>query len=882
MPDTLQTIISRIDISNFSGEISGIIKGEIRKKGLGKGEVGKGLKQLLQNADDRKKYLHQYEEQLNNTFASLLPKEIILQVNKTNLSEYINDGFRKFTVSTGGKYVDKVLAPALATSINDYAVNSLKEYLDSKKNDLNELVNASLSYLSKQGVKVKEIGEVELAKKLSQIKAQLPGYNLSDALINEVINQANNLIKNNPNEIIISLEGDVKKRFSQKFLNVRQEAEAAAKKSFKELGDSVKKLTENEGVVNDVIDKFKNDVGKREQQIKELEGEINDFLKNGTVDLHALGQKQIEHARLIAENLFHINCLNNYIKQGIKFIDSIDSYKDKAGKIFSGEYLNDFKNKLEELKKPTFSSVVHFATETLAGLDAISGAMEKFGVFKNAAKSVGKFVGYTKIAIGIATSLMPPNPIGIIGALGSLGGLFGGGGPSLEEQMFEEMQKGFNQLNERLDQIEMKIDKLAEMIQESYKNIMQSLQLISNQLKNIAEQLDLNTQMLDYLIYNQYNLVEVVIEGKEQFKELTGLELYRRWYAAYQLTIDALKELLGITSSSKNLQNVIRQDFLIPGLQGKKFKDLAFFESQSYKNSLALFKNIFPKITNDTKTKNLLLLPPQKNKFNTYQQGYDLSLDKATYNFDTATENYFNAYFIAKLVQQYIELQPFFILSKNNQFEPYSTYDELIVHQSDIKDKLGSSKGSLTNLLDAVNYSIIQQSILAGTVMIPFINNALYGNDDSNYQLTIEALKTNELLGKNLAAYFINTKIDKGDLNVFSYLYYEVNNNHTKLNDLNTLLKYGQGKLEFGFDDLNPANPILCLFFKRSPAAEKIRLPVPDLTIIEEGQMLQTSALSSLLEAKEKIITALIDIGFFQKLSTDQQSIYKEVFFFQS
>src|SRR5439155_157469 len=144
-----------------------------------------------------------------------------------------------------------------------------------------------------------------------------------------------------------------------------------------------------------------------------------------------------EHAKLVAENLFHLNFLNEYLKKGIEIIDSIDSYKEKADKIFSGQYLDEFKNKLELLKKPTFSSVVSFASDTLNGLDAIASTMQKFGIFKNAATSVGKFVNYAKVAIGVATALLPPNPIGIISALGSLGGLFGGGGPSIEQQMFE-------------------------------------------------------------------------------------------------------------------------------------------------------------------------------------------------------------------------------------------------------------------------------------------------------------------------------------------------------------------------------------------------------------------------------------------------------------
>jgi hypothetical protein len=164
--------------------------------------------------------------------------------------------------------------------------------------------------------------------------------------------------------------------------------------------------------------------------------------------------------------------------------------------------------------------------------------------------------------------------------------------------------------------------------------------------------------------------------------------------------------------------------------------------------------------------------------------------------------------------------------------------------------------------------------------MIPFINTALFGNNPSNTQTAVDAVRANELLGKNLATFFINTKIDRADLNTFAELYYEVKADQSRLAQMNSLLRYGQNRLEFGFDSTYPANPILCLYFKRSDG-DRIRLTVPDLTVVLEEQMLQTSALSSLLAAKEKIMTALIDIGFFQKLSDSQQSLYREVLFLQ-
>jgi hypothetical protein len=75
---------------------------------------------------------------------------------------------------------------------------------------------------------------------------------------------------------------------------------------------------------------------------------------------------------------------------------------------------------MDQLKQPTLSGVVTFASNALNSAVAIAGVLDKIGVSKDAAKTVSKFVSYAKFAVSLATSLFPPNPLGIIDALGSL------------------------------------------------------------------------------------------------------------------------------------------------------------------------------------------------------------------------------------------------------------------------------------------------------------------------------------------------------------------------------------------------------------------------------------------------------------------------------
>jgi len=902
MPDTLATVLPKIDIRNFSGVVAAIIREETKTLDK-KNSKGEDLKKILSSSKVRKEYIIKYNDHLQKTISDLLPNEVILQVDKNKLNSFANDALRKLKVSTGGKYVDELLAPALGSSIVDYASEAIKDHLLGDEAKLNKVVNTGLSYLSKQGIKIKELDEVAVRKNFDNIQHLLKSDPLIDPyiepLLDTVIQQANNLIKNNPSAIIISATGDVRKKFIQEYHTVLGQVKNVAKNSFNSLAKDIETLTENELKVNEVLDGFKDKIKTGEDSIKNLEGEITKIvksvadIKNLSPDkLKELGDYQLKHAQQVAENLLHANIINSYLNKGVKIITSIDDFEKKAANIVSKDYFNEFKTKLDELRKPTFSSVVTFASETINDLDSFAKTMGALNVFPNAAKSVGKFVGYANIAIGVAAALLPPNPIGIIGALGSLGGLFGGGGPSIEEEMFKAMQDGFKEVNDRLDNIQSSLNNLAKMLQEAYKNIMQSLEKISNQLKRLDEKLTLINEMIHLEIYGEYNMVQSAIESIKNIPNNSrGLDLYKRWYKVDPSFFQALHELDKYTVNPDNLQSLIRKDFTNP--DGHEEKQLiGQIELDNYANTKMLFTQFFKSLDGKSKPKNLLLIPPQSNTPFIYQEGSNLVTEKNNYSFDIATENYYNSYFISRLVDQYITLHPFFIINKNNQFEPYQNIEELISKdsQGDIVAKLGQSSTRLNNLLEVINYSIIQQNILAGATMLPFIDNALYGNDEKTIKLVTDALHSNELLQKNLATYFINARVtpfvDNLDLSTFASLYNEVKVDRKKLADFNNLLsKYGEGRLAFGFDDeQQPDNPLLFLFYTNPQTAEKVPLLVPDLNIILEQQMLYSDVLFALLDAKQKVITALLDLNFFKNIAvTDSDAdVYKQVFFLQS
>jgi hypothetical protein len=894
MPASLAALLPQMDIKNFSGEIAGIVKEELQnevKKGTiksPKGDLSQELKIILQDTKAKDKFLADYEKQFKSTFSiDALSTQVALKVDKDKLRSYVNDTFKKFSVSTGGEYVDKLIVPVMGSAIASFSKSAIHEFVNSKP-DFDKLINTGLSYLAKQGVKVKELGEEQIRTEFHKIQGQLLSKNFKETLLNEVIAKANDLIKTNPATIVLSDVEGIKQKFINDFENVRSQAENAAKASFNELNNHIKELTHNELTVQSVLTHFKDDIAKRADVIKGIEKDIKRFAD--ATDLVNLGNAQIEHAKAVAANIFQTSILNKYLKDGIGFIKSIDSFAAKAEQALSGDKIlhdiNDFKSKLTSLTTPTFSSVVStisFASELTDRAEDVANIVNKLGMH-GAAKSIGKFVGYAKAAIAVAGALLPPNPIGIIGAIGSLGGLFGGGsGPSIEEEMFQAMQDGFKEINGRLDEIQDSISNLTKAVEQSYKNIMQSLQIISNKLEIIKEQLNLTDQMINLIIYGDFNLAEAMLSTREDINE-TGLSFYDAWYNANADTSQRVLSTLNLYISSKdNLSTFIRQDFTNP-LNNRQF-ELGINEKTAYDETKTLFKNIFTDFNDEEAIKNMLHIPSQKNQNTTFSNGINLVPVTKSFDFNNVTQNYFNPSFICKLTEDYFVLHPFFIINKKNTpFIPIDNREDLLKEetQKEIKVKLIQSIKRFSNLLEYIENSIVQQSILSGNLILLRVANIFYGNDALNYQAAIKAVDANELLQKNLAVLLIHLKIQAVDQ--FFDQYSSITNDPEKLRALNSLLVWGEGRLEFGYNTDNPANPLLCLYVLNEKKERVTRLLVPDLDIIQEQQMIYSDAMYSLLAAKQKVMTAIIDIQFFQGLpiAGSQSALYKEIFFLQS
>jgi len=873
----------QISVNNNSGELLNILREQIRNDHA---DPPPPAVALFATGAVRQQFTIDYQNQLLKALTdSCLSVDVLLLADKAKLAAYCDAALTRFASVSGGKYVDQLLAPALANSLLLYAKDDIVSTLALPVNlpKMNGAAVNALSILKAGGYDYHGKTSADIIAKLEQYKNSLPFDKLNDIVFGTIENQCNNLIKNAPATIVFNTSRRLQKDLTNQLNDIRGTATDAVKTSFNLLGKSMQVLSDNEKNVDQVIGNLQQDIKGWQIQIDQQERDMYQDARVNFID----PVKQAAHAQLVAQALYATNVLNTYIKEGTNIISHLDEYKTTAAKLFSGDYLKNLNKQLETLKEPTLSGVVTLATNTADAVGQIGGALAKFGILNPAAAaSVSKFVNGAKVALGVAAALLPPNPLGILGALGGLGGLFGGG-PSqevqLEQQILQEMEQGFNQLNQRLDAIENHLQQLDKEIQAAYTGIMKSLQLITDQLTTIEQKIDLGNEMSKFLIYQDYNLVNTMIQN--DIPDAIGLDHYSRWYNNDQTNDKTLNTLNTFIESRDNLAQVIRADFTNPTLNPnqKSYLAVAGQEITAFNTTLALFLKFNPDIKTNNSRQNLLEVPARKNTSDAVLKGKEIVKSDNLFDFDQATGSYFNSILLMQITNQYLKLHPFFLLSKKNSstYNPVATLQEFVDNQATIADKFEPSRKRLHNLIIYLDYCIIQQCLLAGHTMMSDLTTALF--KDFTYQNeSLTALKNNELLRKNLCIYLLNAMTDEARKDsLYSWLSSAATDN-SKVQSLNTLLIYGAGRLKFSLSS-NPNDHSLYLIYTAPGSNDAIlSMLVPDASIVKNRDMVYDDNLYGLLDCKQRVVDALLDMNFFQNLPQDQQTKYKTIFFNQT
>lgn len=377
----IQKTIQEFSISNSSGELLNIIKDELKKENIKLPETN-SINKIIVDEKTRQAYVSYYESQLKKAYtASGVSADVLLNINPEKLINYGNTALNRFKSVSPGKYLDQIIEPVLGTSIIMYARDTIKGFFRNKVDDINQLTNYALSALLQKGYDFKNKTEEDIKAQILALKANLKFDPLNDLLLEEIEQQAIYLIEKSPASITISNARRASNQFINDFNNVRNEVSIAAKSAFDDLGNSMKVLSDNEKIVNVTIQNIQHEINNRKNTIDKLEKDLYNDAKNKITDF----QKQALHAELVAKNLFQIDIVNSYVKSGINIISHVDDYKATAKKLFSGDYLNDFKRQLDVLKTPTLSGVITFTSSAVGTVEQVEGTLEKLGIIKGAA-----------------------------------------------------------------------------------------------------------------------------------------------------------------------------------------------------------------------------------------------------------------------------------------------------------------------------------------------------------------------------------------------------------------------------------------------------------------------------------------------------------------
>jgi hypothetical protein len=444
-------------------------------------------------------------------------------------------------------------------------------------------------------------------------------------------------------------------------------------------------------------------------------------------------------------------------------------------------------------------------------------------------------------------------------------------------EMMEQMQKGFDRMNQRLDSIETKIDRLSHYVKVMHRDLMRSLEFISKQVFEIADELQVSQAMQNHDIYQYYNLLQPFIENQKHIeRKAPGIKYFMQWHEVdVNVARDALNALNTFISSPVNLHSVARNDFSITDLsQPKPIANIAF------EQTVKATEFYYDYLPNKRDLVNSLLLSVNRITVDINIRQKELRSDINCVPFEDVITHYFNPYFLTNVSEKYLAVQPFFILQDkaDPNFAPIENLTVLVEDdfQSTIRCRLNASIGRINNLMHIVNCSIAQQTLLSGQLILPQLDNALFGTQ-GGLQLAINALKANTTLSQNLVTYILLTRCEQAKLLDLLDLIKRAKAAKIDLKPLNAHLLYTGEKATFSYNSSTNEDANLYLTFKQG--SHEVKMLVPEPEILASNELVYSTDLYRLLMVKERLINTMIDVGFTSTLTTDESDVFKMIFF---
>lgn len=858
------------DIRNSSCEVINSVSIELGKPAynhaflsLRNAEQAKYPLKTQNNVDG---FIKDFNLTLDNTKKRYESQEFLWKTGK-EIGKYGLSVLGNYAQALPTKHLTNFLAPAIQQGYELYVDNEIQKGVDEHKDDIDKIIKDRINLLYTNGIDVTTTNdEKAFTDMFALAHGEIPALNREQyAMFNkELIKRAYDFIASNRNQIrLVDLRTtqqyeDVKQQVNTKIDDFQKQITNDVNVKFKELGNSIAELAENQTAIFKTLDNIQERVKANEVKIAALEKAMVRF-KDDIVQLKAI---QEEHSKLIAQNSFQIDILSGYTFQNLNTTQKINSLE-------KGHFDNIFKptekqKLIEELNDIKTKETIISVSSTIANYSNMSyEALVRTGLLKGqAAKNVGKFISVVSVITGIAR-VFAGDISGLTSIVSGLGGLFEGEpkpSPEMQmlTQMFEVMNQRFDRIDQHLNVIETKIDTLASITINMYKTMALSFQYTNNQLERINWKMDNLNQKASALLFKDYPSCALV---KRVFKDRNVSFNSYSDYKKY-LVQDCRQCLQAITdfTNREERNNIYFQVKGNESLKNEKYIDSEIKEL--YNPTRDLFKLFYVENLNNSM---YALMFPFDNTNDANKPLYYLSRTDSLkpLNANDVIEEYYNYPMINEFSDITLKLGNYLLIrGNNNNFEPLSLNEYLSSDDiNGINEDLFEIR--LITLLNIVQYSISQQSLMSGNLMLDPIYSTLFNcsPDENAKDLSIKTLINNKLLATNFAIYIINKNLDFSDTLKIQRLFKNASTDNKSLDSLNSLITLNDIKFKVDIDTKR-----LQLTFDRK--GQSINIICPDFTSILENKMINSDAIYSLLDSREKINSKLIDLTFTKNLQT--------------
>lgn len=830
--------------------------------------------------------------------------------------------------------VDNLLAPFYQNTFKNFIVNEVDTLLKSGNLQIkiDSLIKNRLAILHSKGIKIINKGKEKFEKEFKKARTDLAKFANDDSLNvlieKKIIAIAFDYVKKNKEEVskyINSVQSSIdtiKTKYKEGLQNIKSEVNS----TLEGLSKGLENLVKAEEKAYQLIDEFKGIIDANKQTLIRIEEELKGFANNPT----EFAKKQAEQLKILTQSNYLKDLVSDYVQKkiGFKIEDKIEEFnkikdlftdnniketiktkldelnniqslsdvfkigndysnaaqyvlaqkgliKDKkleafvlkTGKVFETlDKFKDFEEKFSDnLKKENYLNAANDAAqyaqatyETLVALNILKG---------KDAERVEKWITYTHSAIQLGTGVAKMwngDPSGFFNAMEGIKGFSGANkkpqkSPEMKmmEHILSVMNMRFDIIEQKLDTISMKIDLLSKQVYEMHQSMANSFDYVLKRIDILDTKFDYMTKLLITTTFLEYN------KCKDLLKTNPQLNAYQD-YVNLQNSNNC-KECIQALSNFCSSPDIFYFNSSVESVK-EYFK---VFDS-NYKPVFELFNNVWK--PNVNKYLNILLLPSFEtdgiNHLATYIESDFKMFDSTELN------NYVNDLLVIEFVNLFDKFSYFFEIYENKEWKPSIFEDYLSLNVATRSQLYKDQTIRINNLSKVIDKAIIQQSLLSGYLLIPQIYGLLfiYNNDLEGQRLAIEALQKNALLARNFATYLLHFNVKEQDYENYINTFNKVKNGSDNINSLDKYLSSYTNDLKYKKLDNN-----IYITFKLGD--EVIDIIIQDPQLIIKNEMIYSSSIPALLEAREKLVKKKISLGFFQNVEgKDKLTLFKYMF----